>query len=99
MIPPDHDAWDYLLPHYNGSVMEVRRLFSERGLINLVKTRYYAGEALHHRDWLTRPLSWFDQMTAEEIADACAYVMMKRAKAQMSGAGAGGWGVSLGSGA
>lgn len=49
-----------------------------RGLEKLIEARYRDGELIYKRDWLTRPIAWFDAEAAQEAADLVCYLAMRR---------------------
>lgn len=86
-FPADQDAWPLLAQHIDEAIDEARRMLSDdvRGLLDLAEARYREGERLYHRDWMNRPLRWFDSEAAEEAADFVIYLAMKRVKARWIG--------------
>jgi hypothetical protein len=79
MIVPDEDAWPYIaaeLPHIVRDAAAM--LMDWRGMQKQMEERYREGEQEYERDWLTRPVEWFDDEASQELADLLIYLAMRR---------------------
>lgn len=86
--PEVTDGWMLLLPHLDAAIAEARQMLQGdlRGLLDLARARYYEGEKQYRRDWMSRPLVWFDQEAASEAADLIVYPAMRRVREAMEDA-------------